>query len=99
VNLPVHLLPAAREELDQAAAFYGSQQTGLAIQFLSEADEAIRRIEANPYAWSAISARSRRCRLHRFPYALIYQIRSMEVMVIAAMHLHRDPGYWRDRES
>ena len=39
----------------------------------------------------------RRCRLSRFPYGLIYAVEGANMLVLAVAHLHRDPGYWRDR--
>jgi hypothetical protein len=33
--------------------------------------------------------------LNRFPYAILYRIASDEVQIVAVMHLHRRPGYWR----
>lgn len=34
---------------------------------------------------------------YNFPYGIIYQIRKVEVLVIAAANLHREPDYWEDR--
>jgi hypothetical protein len=36
--------------------------------------------------------------LHRFPFALIYEIDADEIRVFAVAHHSRRPGYWRDRE-
>jgi hypothetical protein len=33
----------------------------------------------------------------RFPYGVVYQILESEILVVAITHLHRRPGYWRDR--
>jgi len=41
--------------------------------------------------------RVRRCRLSRFPYALIYTIDNGDILVLAVAHLQRRPDYWRDR--
>ena len=37
----------------------------------------------------------RRLVFHRFPYAVLYRVTPDEVQVVAVMHLHRRPGYWR----
>ena len=39
----------------------------------------------------------RRCRMNRFPYGLIYAVDNGDILVLAVAHLHREPGYWRDR--
>lgn len=39
-------------------------------------------------------------RLHftdRFPYGVIYVLEPDHVWIVALMHLHREPGYWRER--
>jgi mRNA-degrading endonuclease RelE of RelBE toxin-antitoxin system len=63
------------------------------IEVLSAAD----RIARFPEAWHALSEGVRRCRLSRFPYGLIYTIDNGDILVLAVAHLHRRPGYWRDR--
>jgi hypothetical protein len=54
-------------------------------------------LEQYPRAWHPLGGGIRRCRLSRFPYAVIYAPEPEEILVIAIMHMHRRPGYWRDR--
>ncbi len=39
----------------------------------------------------------RRCQMQRFPYGLIYEPTSVEIIIIAVAHLHQEPRYWRMR--
>jgi len=39
----------------------------------------------------------RRVLVRRFPYALIYVVDRDGCLILAVMHLHRLPGYWRGR--
>jgi hypothetical protein len=41
--------------------------------------------------------RSRRYRLRRFPYGLVYVETGSDIIILAVMHLHRRPGYWNER--
>lgn len=59
--------------------------------FLDEIEATLNRILEHPYAWHQLSSRTRRCRTHRFPYGLIYQIRADEVLITPVMDLSRDP--------
>jgi plasmid stabilization system protein ParE len=85
---------AALSELKEATLYYEDKELGLGRGFLSEIDSAVNRILRFPYAWHPVSARSRRCRTHRFPFGLLYQIRSDEILITAVMDLRRDPRRW-----
>lgn len=98
MSLPVNLERAAEDEMLEAARYYESQRRGLGDEFLTEFARTVERIAVNPEAWAMVTPRSRHHRLRRFPYGLIYQIRSTEILVIAVAHLRRDQTYWRDRE-
>lgn len=87
---------AALSELREGILYYESKEPGLGAKFLDEIDGAIDRILRFPHAWHPVSARSRRCRTHRFPFGLLYQIRSDEILITAVMDLRRDPRRWRD---
>ena len=86
---------AALSELKEALAYYEHEQTGLGLRFLDEIDSAVDRVLRFPYAWHPVSARSRRCRTRRFPFGLLYQIRTEEILITAVMDLRRDPRRWR----
>ncbi len=90
--------PAAREELVEAVAYYDQQRATLGDEFLLELKRAVTRIRDFPAAWPVMSRRSRRCRLTRFPYGLVYQVTEDEIRILAVAHLRRRPRYWRDRE-
>jgi len=90
-------LAPARAELREAKNFYEDRQPGLGEEFSIEVQETIGRILLNPTMWARLSGRSRRCRLRRFPYAVIYQLRREEILIVAVAHLRREPTYWRNR--
>ena len=87
---------AALTELKQATLFYEGRENGLGAAFLDEIDAAVERILRFPHAWHPVSPRTRRCRTHRFPFGLLYQIRSEEILITAVMDLRRDPQRWRE---
>lgn len=95
--MKIRFLEIARQELDDAVAYYNEELAGLGESFLLEVLSTIERIHRFPDAWSPLSENTRRCRLRRFPYALIYLHDSEAVLIVAVAHLHRKPQYWRDR--
>ena len=95
--MSLRLLEPAQLELDEAIDWYAMQAPGLGEAFLVEASKVFRLIEQLPLAWHPLSKNTRRCRLARFPYSVIYTIDDDGPLVIAIAYLHRSPGYWRDR--
>jgi hypothetical protein len=76
---------AALHELSEALNYYENAENGLGGEFLDEVEGALARILAAPEAWRMLSRRTRRCRTHRFPFGIIYQIRPDEILVVAVM--------------
>jgi hypothetical protein len=90
-------LAAARDDLREAVQFYDAQRPGLGADFRKEVRLAVERIKSLPDAWHPLSADIRRCRTQRYPFGVIYQIRTDEILIVAVSHLHREPVHWRDR--
>lgn len=95
--MKVLFLEAAEQELIEAEAYYNGQREGLGFEFSEEVRATINRIIEYPDAWSPISRRTRRCRTRRFPYGVIYQVREEVLLIVAVMHLQREPESWRKR--
>jgi plasmid stabilization system protein ParE len=93
----IQFLEAARDDLRDAVRYYEAQRPGLGAEFRDEIRSTLERIERFPEAWRPLSQNTRRCRTHRFPYGIIYQVRPDEILVVAVAHLHRRPDYWKDR--
>jgi hypothetical protein len=89
--------PAALEEMDKAAAYYDERVAGLGDDFLVRVQASVERIEENPRQFPVTRHSARRAQIGRFPYGLVYLIRNDHIWIIAAMHLQRRPGYWKDR--
>src|SRR5256714_1941989 len=95
--MEIRLLDLAQQELDEAVEYYNVESPGLGDQFLLEVLSAFERIRQFPHAWHPYTQNSRRCQTRRFPYGIVYQILEAEILVVAMAHMHRLPGYWRDR--
>jgi hypothetical protein len=89
----------AEREFRNAVAYYEECRTGLGLEFAQEVFAAIARVIEFPEAWSPLSKNTRRCLVTRFPFGIIYRIKSGCIEVMAVADLRRRPGYWRDREE
>jgi plasmid stabilization system protein ParE len=93
----VDFLAPAEAEFEDAISYYNTQGEGLGFEFAAEVKRTLERIVQYPEAWSPLSKRTRRCRTNRFPYAVIYQTREDTILIVAIMHLSRDPQTWKSR--
>ena len=96
---PVKFHPDAKLEMIEAAKFYESQQNDLGKRFLEAVQSAVKHIQINPNLYQTIYENIRRCQTNIFPYGLIFREQPEHIEVIAVMHLHRKPTYWKERIS
>lgn len=89
--------PAADAELDEAIEYYESQESGLGRVFAEAVRDAVQRALMHPRAWSPLDGELRRSLVARFPYGVIYAESKDGLYILAVMHLHRSPDYWRAR--
>lgn len=90
-------LPGAEHEMLETARFYESKKPGLGRDFLDEVERTITSAEKRPYLGARHSDNIRRRILRRFPFGVLYAVEPDRIIIVAVMHLHRYPGYWRDR--
>ena len=91
-------LPGAREDLNDAAAFYEASVPGLEDAFLDDVERAIDDIRENPRIGAPIGREFRRAILRHFPFTIVYAERDDEIVIVAIAHDRRRPGYWRGRQ-
>ena len=86
----------AEAEARSALLWYLARNPRAAERFQVAVEECIDAITEAPELFPEMEPGiRRRLVLHRFPYAVLYRIMGDEVQVVAVMHLHRRPGYWR----
>ena len=95
--MTIEFVAPARDELQEAIAYYNAQSEGLGYEFAAEIKRTLERIVQYPEAWYRLSRRTHRCRTNRFPYGIVYQVKKDTLLVVAVMHLSREPETWRSR--
>lgn len=90
-------LTPARAELREIIAYYNQQRDGLGQEFALELRQTLLRMKHYPLAWSPLSPRVRRCRVNRFPYSVIYEVRNDLLLIAAVQHHSKEPDSWRNR--
>ena len=89
--------PDAEAELSEAIEYYENVEPGLGQDFAFEVNLAIQRAIAYPRAWVVLEGEIRRSLVRRFPFGILYSEEGDGILIVAVMHLHRDPGYWKSR--
>ena len=89
--------PLAQADIDDAVTWYEQQQSGLGSRFLDVLDHVFKRIRETPLQFPTVSVSIRRALLHTFPYAVYFRETEQAVVILAVLHLHRDPRIWRGR--
>ena len=89
--------PEAEAEFVRAIEYYEECEASLGYDFAVEVYSAIERTMAHPKAWPIIEEDIRRSLARRFPYGILYAEADEELFIVAVMHLHQDPDYWKHR--
>lgn len=87
--------PEAETEFYETIDYYEECESGLGEDFSIEVQMTIQNILAHPSAWPTVEDNVRRCLTSRFPYGVLYSIETDGVFILAVMHLHRNPDYWK----
>jgi len=91
-------LPLAREELNEAAAFYEASVPGLGNAFLDDVERAVQAVLERPRIGAPVGRKLRKTILRRFPFSIVFADRGPEIVIVAVAHQRRRPGYWRGRQ-
>jgi len=90
--------PKAEIEFHASIDYYEECESGLGEDFAIEVHATIQNILAYPEAWPTLEDDIRRCLTSRFPYDVLCSIETDGIFILAVMHLHRNPDYWKHRK-
>lgn len=92
------LLDEAQAEYDEAICYYFAVDPDLAIQFITEIEQAIVLICDRPLLRPIIRAELRRHLIKRFHVGIYYSIREDTIVIWAIMDQRRNPSRWQRRK-
>jgi len=94
MKLEVVLRPQAETDLTVAIRWYQEKNPGLGYEFRQAVERSFRSIQLYPYSRSVVYRNVRRALVRRFPYAIFYTISEDEIVILACLHVRRDPAIW-----
>lgn len=87
--------PRVSDDLTTTARWYNGERDGAGDEFLVEVGATLRRVSNLPLSFPRVSTTARRALVDRFPYGVYFRVeRDGDVLVLAVIHLHRQPGAW-----
>lgn len=91
--------PEAEQEFIESALRYEAEVPGLGLRFADEVQRVIEFVLGRPEIGARVEGEIRRFVLRRFPFSVIYAVRTGTLYVLAVAHGSRRPGYWRSRSG
>ena len=89
--------PDAEEEFIAAVRHYSDIDLSLGADFEAKVEEGVLLAMTFPSMWREIGQGLHRVLIRRFPYGIIYAYDENIFYILAVMHLHARPGYWKNR--
>jgi len=89
----------AKGDINDAYNYYEEIRSNLGEEFLDEVDETVANITTNAKMYAKIYGHVRRAVLNRFPYAVLYVIRDVEVTIFAVFNTYKNPKKWEKRAN
>ncbi len=95
------LTKEAQLDLDEIFIWYEEQKKGLGFDFINYFEAILHKLALNPYYASFILDDARGASLKKFPYEVVYRINQIkqQIRVIAIIHNHRNPEWFKKRSS
>lgn len=95
------ILPAARNDIKEAALWYDDQQKGLGKRFTQFIRSKVRRISSQPTLYALRYADVHTAIVDIFPFMIHFVINEKEksVIIVAVLHTSQSPYIWKKREQ
>lgn len=89
--------PLAIEDIAEASRFYNREMPGLGKIFRKYVKAAFNRIAGQPELYVYIMKPYRGYYMEKFPFTVYYRTTAVEIRILAVLHQHRHPDYWKAR--
>jgi plasmid stabilization system protein ParE len=95
------ILPVAKQDIKEAAAWYNERQPGLGKRFTAYVRKTVHYIRQNPNAVAIRYDNIRTALLDTFPYMIHFSVDDDKkiITVLAVLHTARDPKIWEERKK
>lgn len=91
---PVILQPEAQTDVRTALEWYEQKSQGLGKEFLRCMDAVVCHISRSPKLFPEVYKNVRRALIRRFPFSVFYILAEEQIIVLAVLHVRKDPQRW-----
>jgi toxin ParE1/3/4 len=95
--LNIKIRREAEKDLQEAFEYYQFCRAGLGQEFMLCVEAALNSIQRNPSQYPQVYKNVSRNFIHRFPYGIYYLVKQDAVVVLAVLHVRRNPMHWQRR--
>ena len=97
IDYTVEISPEALDEITQTVQWYSQRSKVAADTFRAIVFDSIDTISHSPLSWAKVSEDGvRKFVLPRYPYSLLFKVRTDTVEILTIAHHRRQPNYWRE---
>ena len=93
----VEFLEPAREEFEDAIAYYDRQEAGLGVRFKNEIRHSIEMIRLFPALYPVQKEDIHKCVSRTFPYTVFYRYEEETIYIYAVANHHKNPQVYAKR--
>ena len=98
----LRILAEAETEIESARQYLTERSSRLGDRFIADLQEALDAVAERKERFSKLetlpdNSPYRRALLSIFRYAVVFEILTDEILVLAVAHTSREPNYWLDR--
>jgi toxin ParE1/3/4 len=89
-----------QREVDEAVAWYDEQRAGLGDEFFAKLSTSLQQIAEHPegFGFWLGSTKIRRASLKKFPYDVLFEVKTDRVRIVCVRHRKRHPSFGMGRK-
>jgi toxin ParE1/3/4 len=87
----------AENEFDEAIGWYEDRERGVGLEFAADIRKILLEVAKDPVRWPVVQGKKRMAPCGKWPFVVIYTLRTTFVRVIAIFHTSRNPQEWMSR--
>lgn len=95
--LPLRFAPEVEYDISDAFSYFEHCQKGLGDDFILCVEQALSKIQQNPFHYPRVHKNVRRKLINRFPFGVYYSPSAEKITVFAVFHCSRSDALWQKR--